>query len=330
MGGPRAGGAWPVGPLTQRPRCTHNRGVPLGSLLVPLAWVSWVATGDVEEASWRFRKADRPVKVAVIAGSMGAYPKGPFHAQLERVCTRIEVKNLSKTGIGAYAMKRRFRAEVLENRRIGPGKVEGEEHWLFFASGVNSIGMPRSTNHHLRGMIQLAHAHGIKVVGLSPAPWGTEKNPKFRGVEGLRRRKATQLVTDFVTGRATPEQALGEHARKRAAGPWTAAELPDIGVDIYDSPLRDEGAAQRDLQAMRETIAADRTWAREHIELSEADRAAQLEADAWLAADMPRWFMKRELQAFDHIHPNEDGHRVIAQVTCPALPVSWGCDCSAL
>jgi lysophospholipase L1-like esterase len=49
-----------------------------------------------------------------------------------------------------------------------------------------------------------------------------------------------------------------------------------------------------------------------------------------MAADVPRWFMKPDYQAFDHVHPNEEGHRIIAEVTCPKLPASWGCDCSKL
>ena len=35
----------------------------------------------------------------------------------------------------------------------------------------------------------------------------------------------------------------------------------------------------------------------------------------------------REYRGFDHVHPNRDGHRVIAETACPQLPPSWGCHC---
>ena len=48
------------------------------------------------------------------------------------------------------------------------------------------------------------------------------------------------------------------------------------------------------------------------------------------AMDVPKWYLKPELRSFDHIHPNTEGHRVIAKETCGQLPASWGCDCAAL
>jgi hypothetical protein len=309
--------------------------VPLATTLSPLVLVSALTAANAtagEDGTWRFRDSDRPIKVAVVAGSIGAYAKGPFHRRIEDACPKVEVKNLSKTGIGAFAMKQVFKDQVVDNWSVRPGKTEGDEHWLMFAAGVNSIGMPKSTNHHLRRLMTMAHNHGMKVLALSPAPWGTDKSSKFQGLEGLHRRRATQLVTDFLMGKLDPDTALGEHANSRKGSPdkFEDDELPDIAVDIYDSPLRDSDAAQRDVQAMREEIGGDRSWKRDHKDLDAAARAAQLEADAWMAADVPRWFMKPDYQAFDHVHPNEEGHRIIAEVTCPKLPASWGCDCSKL
>jgi hypothetical protein len=50
-------------------------------------------------------------------------------------------------------------------------------------------------------------------------------------------------------------------------------------------------------------------------------------SDAATAAEIPRWFLREELRSFDHIHPNSEGHRLIAEAACPRLPASWGCEC---
>ena len=56
-------------------------------------------------------------------------------------------------------------------------------------------------------------------------------------------------------------------------------------------------------------------------------RVAELVAQV---RELPRWFMKQELHSFDHIHPNMEGHRLMAETICPRLPASWGCDCGAI
>ena len=61
-----------------------------------------------------------------------------------------------------------------------------------------------------------AHRRGLGVVGLSLTPWGDDSDRKrWRGIEGLTYLGHTQKVVDFVLGRSTPEDALGNYTRKR-------------------------------------------------------------------------------------------------------------------
>jgi hypothetical protein len=303
----------------------------------PTAATAAVAEDATQTASesarptWRFREDDRSVKVVVLAGSVGAFQKMPYARHLEQKCSNVEVENLSKTGQGAWALKKRFADQALDNPRVDP-HAEGQEHWLVLGGVVNSIGMPASTSHHFRRLFLMAHRAGYKVVALTPTPWGDEGDRRWRGLDGLQRRKKTEHVIDFLFGRSTPRQALGSHAPKRgdADAPWIADELPDIAIDLYDSPLRDKGAEPRDIAAMRDALARDRQWQRDHADLDAATRALELEADAQKAAELPQWYMREELRAFDHIHPNEHGHRLMAAVMCPELPASWGCTCESV
>lgn len=290
------------------------------------------SAAEAEAPGWRFSKADKPVKVVVIAGSIGAYARDPYHARLQDVCSAVEVKNLSKTGIGAFAMKQRFRDEVLKNPSIDP-KAEGQEYWVLLSAGTNNLYAPQTANHHLKNLMVLGHMAGIRTVALSPTPWGSEKDRKHAGLEGLSRRDASQLVTDFLLGRLEPAQALGDKASERpagVAGAWDPLEVPDIAVDLYDSPLRDSDAAARDVEAMRAALEKDRSWTRAHAADDAVTREAALAADARRAAEVPQWFMKPKLRGFDGVHPNTDGHRVIAQTVCSKLPESWSCDCAKL
>jgi methylmalonyl-CoA mutase N-terminal domain/subunit len=134
-------------------------------------------------------------------------------------------------------------------------------------------------------------------------------------------------------GRNTPDVALGRYTAKRsvdATADWDAGEIVDIGIDLYDSALRNQEAELRDVEKMRRLLEKDRSWKKAHAELDEEAYEAALTADAQRAAEVPQWFMRPELRGFDYIHPNAEGHRAIAQVTCPSLPESWGCDCAAL
>lgn len=301
------------------------------ALTALLAAASTQADDDAP-GTWRFRDDSKPVKVVVLAGSIGAYQRNPYHRRIAEVCANVEVKNLSKTGAGAWPLKQHFKKQVLQNKSLDL-EADGIEPWLLMGASVNSIGSPRSTNNHMKNTVVLAKMAGMKVVGLSPPPWGSNKDSRFDGLEGLARVKSTRLVTDWMLGTLTAAEALGQHAQSRPAGvdgDWVDLERYDIAVDLYDSPMRDTAATPRDLEKMEGLLAKNRQWAREHADLDEEAMATALAADAQLASEVPQWFMRKELHAFDHIHPNEEGHRIIAEVTCPSLPASWGCDCSAL
>ena len=55
-----------------------------------------------------------------------------------------------------------------------------------------------------------------------------------------------------------------------------------------------------------------------------------MSSDVGVLSEITRWFVRDVYRGFDHIHPNREGHALIARTACPALPVSWGCDCSTL
>ena len=101
-------------------------------------------------------------------------------------------------------------------------------------------------------------------------------------------------------------------------------------VDLYDSPLRDAGAPARDVTRMRDALNGSRSWQRAHAGLDAYGRARALESDARAAAEVPQWWLREDLRAFDHIHPNAQGHEIIAALLCPALPERWGCTCPSL
>jgi hypothetical protein len=282
-----------------------------------------------ERPTWRFRRDDKPVKVVVLAGSIGAFPRQPYASHIERMCSEVEVRNLSKTGLGAWALRKRFDEQVVDNPAVRPKSAEDQEHWLVFGGGLNSIGAPLSTNHHIRRLFLLAHRTGFRVVGLTPTPWGDDADRRFRGLGGLEYREATRTVADFILGRLGPREALGNHAGSRgdAEAPWEPEERPDVAIDLYDSTLRDREAGIRDLEAMRRAVREDKRWQREHAHLGEHLRVLKAETTAIRAAELPRWYLRPELRSFDHIHPNAEGHRLIAEIMCPQLPTSWGCTC---
>lgn len=279
---------------------------------------------------WRFKYKERKVKVVVLAGSIGAWPKQPYAERFAAMCKNVEVRNLSKVGYGAFQLRQRFKQQFLDNPHVDL-KDASLEYWLVFQGGLNSVGTPERTNHDIREMILLAHARGLKVVALSLTPWGDESDKRrWGGIGGLRYLRATRKVVDFVTGALAPPEALGEFAARRpggAEGAWQADERPDVAVDLYRSSLRAVDAPLRDVAAMRTALEKDRTWQRHYQELDPNAREAAIQRDAEEAAEIPRWFLRSDLRSFDHIHPNTEGHRLIAETACPHLPESWGCTC---
>lgn len=284
--------------------------------------------------TWRFRKADRPIKVVLLAGSIGAWPKSPYIKRFEQMCPRVETRNISKVGMGAYQLKQRFKEQVLENRRISwstQGEGAPEEFWLVFQGGLNSVGMPEKTNRYVRDIFMLAHRRGMRVVGLSLTPWGDDSDAKRwrNAADALRYLAATRKIVDFVVGRLYPNVALGEHAKKRddPRAPWSAEEVADVGIDLFDSALRERTATLRDRAAVERELESDRRWRAQLAAQPEDERAAWREAQIQAARQVPTWWLRADLRAFDHIHPNTDGHALIAELACPQLPASWGCQC---
>ena len=302
---------------------------PIGQAQEPAPALDAEAAPPPEPApTWRFKQADRPVKVVVLAGSIGAWPKQPYAERIAKMCKHVEVKNLSKVGFGAFQLRQRFKQQVLE--RLSALKQPGNEYWLVFQGGLNSVGTPERTNHDIREMFVLAHNRGFKVVGLTLTPWGDDSDKRWAGVAGLKYLRATTRVVDFVLGALAPAEALGEMASRRAAGAtaaWQPEEQADVAVDLYRSALRAEAAPLRDVAALERSLARDRGWQAAHAALDADARATALRADAAAAAEIPRWFLREELRSFDHIHPNAEGHRLIAEAACPRLPASWGCEC---
>ncbi len=288
------------------------------------------SSSAVEAAVWRFKDASRPIKVVVLAGSIGAWPRDPYAEQIEAMCSQVEVKNLSKVGEGALALKQRYKRDVVANRRVNL-RAPGEEHWLIFQGGLNSVGTPEMTNHHIRELFVLAHNKGAHVIGLSLTPWGDDSDRRWKGVSGLRYLEYTKKVVDFVLGRLSPSEALGSYEAKRelAGQTWSANELPDIAVDLYDSSLRARDAAPRDAAALAVVLKKESWWVKRNSQLDDAARQAALLNDAAKAASVPSWYLRDDLRSFDHIHPNTEGHRLIATSICPSLPTSWGCTCPA-
>ncbi|HGG56575.1 MAG TPA: hypothetical protein ENK31_02135 [Nannocystis exedens] len=304
----------------------------------PSAELAPAESAEPEVPNWRFRRDDRPVKVIFLAGSIGAWPRDPYSKRIEGFCRNIEAKNLSKTGFGALALKQRFKSQVLKNRRVRLGRGDDEnEYWLVFQGGLNSVAMPENTNHHIRELYALAHSKGIKVVGFTLTPWGDESDRRrWSGIGGLLYLDFTRKLVDFTLGRADPAEALGSYASKRkvaADAPWDPGELPDIAVDLYEAPyLRSADAPLREIEPLRRQLERDKGWKKrlKAEGLSDDERAARLDAEAARAAQIPRWFLREELRSFDHIHPNGEGHLRIAQLACPQLPESWGCECPEL
>ena len=285
-----------------------------------------------EDVEWGFSHSDRRVKAVLLAGSIGAYRRAPYARLLHERCANTEVRNLSKVAAGSYQLLRRFRDRVLRNRRI-PRRGEGNpnEYWLIFQGGLNSAGGPERTNRYIRDLFVLAHRSGFRVLGLSLTPWGSPRDRRWRGIDALRSLRNTRRIVDFVNGRLTPRDALGRHRERRESGPdapWAAEERADVAVDLYDSPLRHREAGPADEAEARRILQRDRRHRERLAALPEAQREARMERDVRALVEVRRWHMDPRYRSFDDVHPNEAGHRVIADRICPRLPPSWGCACA--
>lgn len=284
-----------------------------------------------EDPQWRFVLHDRPVKVVVLAGSIGAFRGDPYARHIHNWCANAEVRNLSKVGFGAWQLYERFRREVVSNPRMPMS--DDNELWLVWNGGLNSASVSQRTNHYIRRTFVDAHRRGMRVVGLTLTPWGDlGDRRRWGGASGLETYRNTRRIVDFVMGRLPPRAALGDHAAQRDVAPdapWADDELADLRIDLYDSTLRHRDAPLRDVAEMRSALERDARTRRMLEPLSESARSLRLDADARMLAELPRWFLRPEYRAFDPVHPNREGHRAIADAVCPRLPASWGCECPA-
>lgn len=281
------------------------------------------------ETDWRFTYASRPVKVVLLAGSIGAFQDEPYPRLIHEWCANAEIRNLSRVGFGASQLHQLWTQEVLRNPRYPMG-ARGVELWVWWNGGLNSAGIPQRTNRYIRRVFTEAHQRNIRVVGMTLSPWGTlEDERRWGGARGLDTYRNTRRIVDFVMGRASPRDALGEYVSDRAEpdAPWAPAELADVRIDLYDSALRDAQAAPRDVAEMQRVLERDARYRARVERLDASARARQLERDASVLSELPRWFLRPELRGFDPIHPNREGHRAIAELACPQLPASWGCQC---
>lgn len=284
-----------------------------------------------DDPEWRFTQQDRSVKVVVLAGSIGVFRDQPYPRLIHEWCSNAEVRNLSRVGHGAPQLASRFRSEVLENPRVPIG-ARGLELWVLFGGGLNSVGRAQQTNRALHSLVRHAHRRRVGVVALTVTPWGSEEDtPRWTGGRALHLFRSTRSIVDFVMGRSSPAEALGPARSERQGvapdAPWQPEERPDVAVDLYDSRLRDRDAQPWPLERVREQLARDPAWRNPLARLTDPERQARLESDARALVEAPRWFMRRQYRGFDHVHPNREGHRAIAETICPSLPPSWGCRC---
>ena len=271
---------------------------------------------------WRYKDDSRPVKVIVIGGSVAHWGQGSFGSFLQTVCRNIELKNRAKTGYGAPKLKLRFRRQFLQNPYVKLSDPSFE-YWLLFQGGLNSIYSPEMTIKFVSEMFALAHKSNVSVAALSLTPWGSSKSSKWKGLAGLVRHDSTRKVVSYLMGELPRDVALGHYVKDadKERAEWNPGELPDIAVNLFDGPMRDSEASVRDRDRLLRALKRKRNRAKKYPNVEEA---------AERAASVPQWFLRKEFRAFDHIHPNTEGHRVMAKEACGKLPDSWGCDCARL
>ena len=265
-----------------------------------------------------FEDESRSVKVVLVSSSLGKWRFGGFHQYLERACTGPEILNRSEYAINTAEMTRRFRKDVLRNPSIDT-KTPGNEYWVLYQGGLNSVGNPAMTIRDMSRLFVLAHEHGFKVAAVSVTPWGGDTDRRFDHFHGLEMHDKTRRLVDYLMGRLPRNAALGRFVEKSEAQrtEWKPSEMPDIAVDVLSGELRHVDAPLRKSAPLRRRWTRDRKWRRLFPDPDEAVKRAQR---------VPRWFPNPKL-AMDHVHYTHRGHRVIAAELCRKLPTSWGCDC---
>lgn len=313
------------------PRWTRRTSALAGAAAILAIAASIPAIGrpkpgvDEPVGTWAFQTT-RPVKAVVAGGSIAAFVGAGFGDQLQGACRNLEVVNIAKARYSAWAVMKRFEAQVLRNPNIDP---KTHETWAFVLGGLNSVGNPEKTNADVLALYRMARDAGFKVVGLSLSPWGSESDTKrWAGFAGVGRQDNTRKAVDFVMGRLTPAEALGRYAEGRTA--WRPGDLPDVAVDLYDSPLRDRDAPLRPAGPLEASVDTDTLASKRLAAVPESQRKAERKRLVEQARALPRWYLRPDLHSFDSIHPNREGHRIIAAQICRKAPATWGCDCTAL
>ncbi len=298
------------------------------SAIVSVSSNALAKAGDDEAAgSWSFT-TDRPIKTVLVGGSVAAFTGGGFADQLQGACANVEIVNLAKARLGAAAIRTRFHMQVLQNPNLADWRNGAGERWAMVLGGLNSVGNPEQTNANVLGIYHAAHDAGLKVVGLTLGPWGDDSDKRWAGFAGIRRQDNTRRAADFVMGRLTPTAALGKMAAGQST--WKTGDLPDVAVDLYDSELRDSTATTRPEAPLAARIDSDPEVTKMLEAVPAGSRASERARILKQAVEIPRWYLRKDLRSFDHIHPNREGHRVIAAQICKKAPASWGCDCAKL
>jgi hypothetical protein len=294
------------------------------ALLVPLLVSGAAYAGPDKEpiGRWKYKDDARTVKVVVIGGSIANWKAGNFGHYLEAVCSNVEIKNRAKTGYGAPKLKHLFKRQFLQNPRV---KLADErfEYWLMYNGGLNSVFSPEMTIKFTSELFAKAHNKGVKVVAFSLSPWGSDRDKRWHDFGGLAYFDKTRKVVDFVLGKLKRNAALGRFAKpdEREQEAWKAGELPDIAINLFDSPLRNYEVTPRDTERLTRILSRSRALRRKY---------PNAESAVIRASKVPLWYLKPSLRAFDHIHPNTRGHLEIAKQACPNLPQNWHCSCANL